>query len=83
MPAIIPSVDLTPTPQLQFFPATDLSYSKQINKPIFKPVLPSVHSQNILTIDFVNKIISFPTVTFLRLRRVVLQRMTGKMTGVK
>lgn len=36
-----------------------------------------------LTVDFVNKIIFSPTVTSLKLRRVVLQRTTGKMTGVK
>lgn len=36
-----------------------------------------------LTIDSVNKIILFPTVTSLRLRRVILQRTTGKMTSVK
>lgn len=75
-----------PTPQLQSFPASDLSYSNAcqlINKPSWNPIPASVHWRNMLTIDFVNKIISFPTVTSLRLRMVVLQTMTGKMTGVK
>lgn len=83
-PAIITAINLTTTPRLQSFPASDLSYSNTcqlINKPIFNPILASVHSQNMLTIDFVNKIIFSPTATSLRLRRVVLQRTTGKMTG--
>ncbi len=45
-PAIITAVNLTPTPQLQSLPASDLSYSNQlISKPIFNPITEDVNSR--------------------------------------